>query len=383
MEEEIVLMEENDIEEINIEEENYSGKPYELPIASADTLGGIKVGNNLTIDEDGTLNATGGGTGNVDLTDYAKKSELPTKTSQLTNDSNFINSIKTINGQSLEGEGNIVIEDGSSGTSNVVVSPTEPINGEEVWFQKKVNLFNKDTAIKTGRLLENGVLMTASNETCASDFIKVEPNTQYTIQGITDEGGITIPWYNCYYDENKQIISSYRVQKGTYTITTPENAYYIRFTIHKNDLNQFQFEKGSTASDYTKYVENKIYTLNKNTNEYEEFEISENDTGWLDGTTVVGEWATFRYRKIGSKVLFEGRIASLTPSTNLVLGTIPIEYAPTKQMFTYGYTAGTTITRYTMKTTGEIVLSFAFNFLDGTEITTPNYHHVYFEYYLD
>lgn len=61
MEEEIVLMEENDIEEINIEEENYSGKPYELPIASKDVLGGIKVGENLTIDEDGTLNATGGG----------------------------------------------------------------------------------------------------------------------------------------------------------------------------------------------------------------------------------------------------------------------------------------------------------------------------------
>lgn len=33
-----------------------------LPIASADTLGGVKVGSNLTITEDGTLNATGGGT---------------------------------------------------------------------------------------------------------------------------------------------------------------------------------------------------------------------------------------------------------------------------------------------------------------------------------
>jgi hypothetical protein len=62
MEEEIVLMEENDIEEINIEEENYSGKPYVLPIASKDVLGGIKVGKNLEIEEDGTLNAqTGGG----------------------------------------------------------------------------------------------------------------------------------------------------------------------------------------------------------------------------------------------------------------------------------------------------------------------------------
>lgn len=59
------------------------------------------------------------GTGDVDLTAYAKKTEIPTKTSQLTNDSNFINSIKTINGQSLEGEGNIIIEGGDIDTSGL------------------------------------------------------------------------------------------------------------------------------------------------------------------------------------------------------------------------------------------------------------------------
>ena len=37
--------------------------PYELPIASKDTLGGIKVGENLTISEDGTLNAKASGSG--------------------------------------------------------------------------------------------------------------------------------------------------------------------------------------------------------------------------------------------------------------------------------------------------------------------------------
>lgn len=42
-----------------------SGEPYELPVASSSTLGGIKVGQNLTITEDGTLNADnqGGGSG--------------------------------------------------------------------------------------------------------------------------------------------------------------------------------------------------------------------------------------------------------------------------------------------------------------------------------
>lgn len=42
----------------------YGGAP--LPIASANVLGGVKVGNNLSIDPDGTLNATGGGGGSVD-----------------------------------------------------------------------------------------------------------------------------------------------------------------------------------------------------------------------------------------------------------------------------------------------------------------------------
>lgn len=33
------------------------GESYELPIASSDTLGGVKIGKNITIDEDGTINA--------------------------------------------------------------------------------------------------------------------------------------------------------------------------------------------------------------------------------------------------------------------------------------------------------------------------------------
>lgn len=43
--------------------------PYTLPIASSTTLGGIKVGNNLSITPDGVLNATGGG-GGTGTADY-------------------------------------------------------------------------------------------------------------------------------------------------------------------------------------------------------------------------------------------------------------------------------------------------------------------------
>lgn len=45
---------------------NVGGSSYKLPIASETTLGGIKVGNNLTIEEDGTLNASGGSGGIIE-----------------------------------------------------------------------------------------------------------------------------------------------------------------------------------------------------------------------------------------------------------------------------------------------------------------------------
>ena len=56
------------------------GGALDIPIASASVLGGVKVGNNLTIDAEGKLSI--GDT-------VALKSEIPTKTSELTNDSDF------------------------------------------------------------------------------------------------------------------------------------------------------------------------------------------------------------------------------------------------------------------------------------------------------
>lgn len=57
------------------------------------------------------------------LLSYAQTSDIPTKTSQLDNDSNFINqhqSIKTINNQSLVGTGNITISQGEYNKINTI-----------------------------------------------------------------------------------------------------------------------------------------------------------------------------------------------------------------------------------------------------------------------
>lgn len=61
---------------------------YTLPIASTDTLGGIKIGAGLSITVDGILSATGGGV--ADAVNWENVIGRPTNLSQFTNDSGYI-----------------------------------------------------------------------------------------------------------------------------------------------------------------------------------------------------------------------------------------------------------------------------------------------------
>ena len=60
---------------------------YTLPKATKTTLGGIKAGVGVEVTEDGTLNATGGGT--ADSVDWSNVQNKPTKLSEFENDSGF------------------------------------------------------------------------------------------------------------------------------------------------------------------------------------------------------------------------------------------------------------------------------------------------------
>lgn len=59
---------------------------YSLPTASADTLGGVKVGAGLAVNN-GVLSATGGGT--ADSVDWSNVQNKPTKVSDFTNDAKY------------------------------------------------------------------------------------------------------------------------------------------------------------------------------------------------------------------------------------------------------------------------------------------------------
>jgi len=97
-----------------------TGSTYTLPVASDSTLGGIKVGANLTI-SNGVLSATKSVTKISELTNdtgFITGSAVPTTVSQLTNDAGFITSSSSITGNAAtattatkatqDGAGNII-----------------------------------------------------------------------------------------------------------------------------------------------------------------------------------------------------------------------------------------------------------------------------------
>lgn len=108
------------------------------------------------------------------------------------------------------------------------------------------NLFITET-ITTGKYYNTSGNLNTTTNFNVSDYILIEPSTTYVASGITERG--TAP-ANIYFDKNKEYISGARINNTTFT--TPANAKYIRLTVHNNDINTLQFEKGSTATTYIK-----------------------------------------------------------------------------------------------------------------------------------
>ena len=114
------------------------------------------------------------------LSSYAQTSDIPTKVSQLDNDSNFINqhqSIKTINSQSLVGTGNITISQGEYNKINTIsVNSTNQVpdsnKNVNITVPTKVSQLDNDLGFITSGIVPTNYVTvnTAQDITAAKTF---------------------------------------------------------------------------------------------------------------------------------------------------------------------------------------------------------------------
>ena len=124
----------------------------------------------------------------------------------------------------------IQIESGSTATDYAPYSNICPISG---WtganvYRMGANLFNAATATKDKFVDANGVIGTSVGVWSLSDYIPVKAGQTYTTIGGTTPSGPC----NCFYDENKNFLSSLPV--ATRTFTVPDGAYFVRLSFRLN-----------------------------------------------------------------------------------------------------------------------------------------------------
>lgn len=147
-------------------------------------------------------------------------------------------------------------EDFKNGTYWVMLNegseaqPYEPYGYKVSGRVEGVNLFDKDNATLGYRLTQDGVLHNndgAGRNSFVSDYISVDPNTIYSLNYAITTLESTGYERVCFYDADKQFISLATV--GVHTLTTPENASYLRLCRLQTHLDDTMLLKGSYTAD--------------------------------------------------------------------------------------------------------------------------------------
>lgn len=129
----------------------------------------------------------------------------------------------------------------------------------------KNNLFTNKNLTDNHAITTNGEL-TETAYWCISDYMRVGSNQKIIYKGLVNIGSNAVQC--AYYDSNYNFISTFKQATGTNTITTPNNAEYVRFSIFKGaDQNTFiiwntaeaQYPIGLSDEDYIHNIDDKWY----------------------------------------------------------------------------------------------------------------------------
>lgn len=141
-------------------------------------------------------------------------------------------------------------------TSQVSIMPDYLTNHNQL-LENKVsivrgkNLFNKDASGHTyGYYLNTNNVLTTNDAMLVTEFIAVEPNTSYVASGYKIQAA-----YINFYDKDRLYISGvqgYNLENNS--LVTPENCYFIKWSVGVASVDVFQLEKGEIATAYEPYT---------------------------------------------------------------------------------------------------------------------------------
>ncbi|MDW3946586.1 BppU family phage baseplate upper protein [Staphylococcus saprophyticus] len=133
-----------------------------------------------------------------------------------------------------------VLEDGTVNTNKLADKSVTPEKTNFVIASR--NLFNINTAIKDKAINKSTGLVESLSGWFVSDFIPVEKGQTYKRSKNAEI--LT-------YDNNKQYISFYG--NSDTALTIPSTTSYVRLNIQSSNISEFQFEKGSTTTEFQEY----------------------------------------------------------------------------------------------------------------------------------
>ena len=211
-----------------------------------------------------------------------------------------------------------------------IISISEPTDKKKIWIQASKNLFDQSTYIKN---IEQGLSV--------AFVLQLDPNTQYTMSSnIVRTSNNALLFFASGTSSSGLTTNTNGVWEGQSRTFTSDSSGYVTVAYRKlnsttEDLTTFwyQIEKGSSATTYNSYVDDKTFILNSN-NKYEEYKSYEKyNVNTLSGGASINS-TYWRNRLVREGKICHLELAIIPNSTSL----ITILKLP-ESFYSTGYTA--------------------------------------------
>lgn len=315
--------------------------------------------------------------------DLSNKPTIPTKVSELNNDSGFItNTVDNLTNYTKTSDLATVATTGSY--TDLSNKPTIPDVSN--FITKDVNdltYYTKSSDLAT--VATSGSYVDLSNKPTIPPKMVILSYGSSTWQDfINAYNENAIVYCRASSNSNPAINSQTRLAFMAY-VNNADNPTEVEFQYYRSVSSHSDSQQGDQVFVYkltssgtwtvtTREAYTKIKAGNTLTSSYASgtLTLDMNDSGWQNLTQNQGTWEYAKCRKIGKIVEIRGYITSLGAPSGVIL-TLPSGYAPHEYIYAFGangWTTAPTLSRWVVTPEGTISLDWALSFVDGTNLTT-------------